>query len=503
MTPSAPRNAMLLVLLLAVLLAAGVLRLYDLGKLSLWEDELFSADIVLQRSLAPQAGVPWFEPVDIRGLRDGGHESFWTVKAADQSPPMFELAAKLVTAVAGPSEVGLRLTSVLAALAALAWLALRAWRARDGPLLPVYLTVLALSSFNGLMIFYAREARAYALGAALVTVLAVRFWERGMAGWRRAALPGWGEIALCVAACMDHYDALVVAGLMLLPCAWQALRRKDIAALARLAVVAVVVAAWLALSYGNVVRTAHGQMGWHQGSVSRAFGHLLVHQILGPWLVGLMALAGIGAIVAALWRQADGGGGDGQGLPRASIAMAMLLLVAAYVTWLIAKRTAIVNERHLIFVLPLLFVLVGSCLALAARRWRGVAWGFLALALAAQAPLARTALLIPKTEFRGATAFVLERLQSGDALLTTPMLNPAGFNYYLRQSDKRFERRYLLYKENAPELCLNLAGRQRIGFLGHGSGLPLEMAMKDACGDRYNIDFYQGYRVFAAVWTRK
>lgn len=504
LTPTAPRHpALIAALLLVLVLAASVLRLHQLGQLSLWEDELFSADIVLHRPLVPDAGVPWYQPVDIRALRDGGTESFWTVKAADQSPPLFELAAKLVTAVAGPSEVGLRLTSALAALAALAWLGWRAWRARASPLMPVYLTVLVLMAFNGLMIFYAREARAYALGAALLTPLAVRFWERSVTGWRQARPPGWGEIALCVAACMTHYNALALAGLMLLPCAWQALRRRDLAALLRLAAVAAAVIAWLALSYDNIVRTTGGQMGWHQGSVSRAFGAMLVHLVLGPWLSGLLALLGAATLLAAALHHRAGATTDTSGLGRASLAMAALVLVAAYVTLQIARRSGIVNERHLIFMLPLLFVLAGSCLALLTQRWRGALWVFLALATAAQVPLARAALAAPKTEYRGATAFVLERLQPGDALITTPMLNPAAFNYYLHQSDKRFERKSLLIKEQAPELCNQLAGHQRIGFIGHGSALPLAVAMKDICGERYDIDFYQRHNVFAAVWTRK
>jgi hypothetical protein len=500
----APRQAALLATLLCVLLlAASALRLHGLGQLSLWEDELFSADIVLQRPLVPDAGVPWYAPIDIRALSDGGTESFWTVKAADQSPPMFELAAKLVTAIAGTSEAALRLTSALAALAALAWLARRAWRARASPLMPVYLTVLVLTAFNGLMMFYAREARAYALGAALLTVLAVRFWERALAGWRQARLPGWGETALCVAACMTHYNALALVGLMLLPCAWQALRRRDLAALLRLAVVAACVIAWLALSYDNLVRTAAGQMGWHHGSVSRAFRALLVREVLGPWLIGLLALLGAVALWAAALGRPPGATGGAGGLGRASLGAGVLLVTAMYATLLIARRSGIVNERHLIFLLPVLFVLAGSCLALAAQRWRAATWVFLALASAAQVPLAHAALTAPKSEFRGAAAFVLARLQAGDALVTTPMLNPAAFNYYLQPSAHGLQRKVLLIKEQAPGLCTELAGHQRIGFYGHGSGLPLAVAMRDACGDRYDIDFYQRHMVFAGVWTRK
>ena len=499
-------TALLAVLLLALVLAASAMRLVNLGKQSLWEDELFSADLVLQRPLLPAAGVPWLEERNLHDLRPGGGDSFWTVKAADQSPPMFELAAKLMTTLFGPGEIALRLTSALAAMTVAFWLALRAWFARAGPLLPVYLTVLVLTAFNGLMIFYGREARAYGLGAALTTVLAVRFWERSLAGWRQATLPGWGEIALCVAACMTHYNALALVGLMLLPAAWQGLRRHDWYALARLAVVAGVVALWLALSFDNFVNSASGDMGWHLTVEREEVPTILltdfVKDAIGPWLavllLGLLLATGLGAAQRAIARN-----DMAAALWRATGSTALLLLVSTLVAIMVARSSMILNVRHLIFAMPVLFVLAGSCLALLAPRWPAVTWTFLLLAIAAQLPLAYEALKTPKSNFRAVTAHVTERLHDGDPLIVTPILNPDAYDYYVNRSGKHFRRELMSQDAQAQHFCELLAPYPRIGFLGHGSHLELAAAFKKACGERYNIDYIERYRAFGVVWTKK
>ena len=502
---SPSRYSLLLGLLLAILLAATALRLENLGTTSLWEDELFSADIVLQRPLVPQPGTPWLESKPLPALQDGGTESFWTVKAADQSPPMFELAAKAVTSLFGSGEASLRLTSALASLAALAWLAARAWRARAGPLMPVYLAVLVLVAFNGFMVFYAREARAYALGAALTLVLATRFWERSVTGWRQAPLPGWGEIALCVAACMTHYNALALVGLMLLPCAWEGWRRKDIAALARMAVVAAFVGGWLFMSYDSFTMAAQGDLGWMPKMSTRKTAEVLAAYFMregtGPWLAGLLVLLLTTTVLASLGKPTTSA--DGKQLVRGATAAGALSLAAFGLAVLVAHKAHILNARHLIFAMPVLFLLAGSCAALLALRWPAALWLFLVTAAATQIPLVQAALADPKSDYRGATAFVVERLQDGDALITTPLLNPSAYNYYLHRTTKRFDRKMLSVPEQGAQLCTELSNHERIGFLGHLAGFQAAVAMKKACGDRYTIDFYLRHKAFAAVWTRK
>ena len=98
---------------------------------------------------------------------------------------------------------------------------------------------------------------------------------------------------------------------------------------------------------------------------------------------------------------------------------------------------------------------------------------------------------------------MVERLQDGDALITTPLLNPSAYNYYLHRTGKRFERKMLSVPQQGAQLCTELSNHERIGFLGHLAGFQAAVAMKKACGDRYTIDFYLRHKAFAAVWPRK
>ena len=198
-------------LALALLLGAW-LRLSGLGQQSLWADELFSADLILNRALQPAPGQPWLRHVPFAELQPG--DTFWTVKGADQSPPLFELAAKLCVRLLGDGEAALRVASALPAVLALLWLAWGAWQRRAAAAGVAWAALLGLTASSWLLAAYAQEARAYSLGAALLLPLIVRFAQRAAGGWTHAAPPGWGEALLAAAACLTHYNAAAVVVLL-------------------------------------------------------------------------------------------------------------------------------------------------------------------------------------------------------------------------------------------------------------------------------------------------
>ena len=107
--------------------------------------------VVLNNPLLPPAGGDWFRSALFHQLQAG--DTFWTIKGADQSPPLFELVAKLFVAVFGDSEWALRLPSALAAATALGLLAWLAWRRRGQPDGMVCVTMLALMACCGLLVF--------------------------------------------------------------------------------------------------------------------------------------------------------------------------------------------------------------------------------------------------------------------------------------------------------------------------------------------------------------
>lgn len=79
--------------LLGLLVTVGVgLRFHDLDQRSLWADELFTLSIAQYHPILPEAGQFWFRRIQLLQIGDG--DTFWTAKAADQSPPLNELLQK-------------------------------------------------------------------------------------------------------------------------------------------------------------------------------------------------------------------------------------------------------------------------------------------------------------------------------------------------------------------------------------------------------------------------
>ena len=137
----------------AILLVAAALRVYGLGSVPLWTDELFTAAF-------PHIGLA----------------ALWTTGlVAEPTSPLYYSVIWVVERLAGESAFALRLPSVVGSLLGI-WLAGRLARElsdrpaaapRGAPLLAMLL--LAVAPIN---VFYAQEARAYALqGAALALAL--------------------------------------------------------------------------------------------------------------------------------------------------------------------------------------------------------------------------------------------------------------------------------------------------------------------------------------------
>lgn len=503
---------------LLLLLWAAWMYLPDLGRNSLWEDELFSADIVLQRPLWPQ-DQPWLQRVRLTQL--GLQESFWTVKAADQSPPLYELLNKLVTTLLGDGEAQLRLLSALAVLMLLGWLGLRVWRQARQPEGMAYLAMMGLLASSGFVHVYAQEARAYGLGMALSAVLWVLFWERWLHGWRSAPLPGWAETTLFAAAALTHYHATALAALLLGLYGLEGLRRRDGWALLRMACVLAVVLAWLALSYHSLWLTAQGQMGFVQkmpyGQALLAGLRTLHTQVLGPWAAAGMALCVV-LYGIALLRQAGAGAARPPLTPTqrrwAWASLAVLLTLLAYGALITAtmRQSQIVAPRHYVFLLPPLYLLLACALAdgqigrqQGRQPWLGALAPLMLVGLMGlQWPMLQHYRHIPKHDFRAAAQFALQHLQPGDAVYTGFMLNPAGYRYYLqRKADKPVRILPLYSTEDAQALCRQAPLPQRFAHLHMAYHPAVAQALQQACGAHFEVLRHERHNVSAGLWRQK
>lgn len=494
------RHSLFLAFVFVFALAGIVLRLRGLQDQSFWEDELFSAAIILQYPLWPEAGADFFRSVPFAHLMPG--DTFWTVKGADQSPPLFELTGKLFAMPLGDAEWVLRLPGALCAAGVLIWLARLAWQRRQQPIGGVYALMLALMSCSGLMVFYAHEARAYSLGVSLCTALTVFFLQRLDKGWQSAPLPGWGEVAVAVAACLTHYSAMVLCVLLLFPCGLQALRQRDWRAAARLCVAPVVALAWMALARAGFQAAQSGQIGWfaHMSYVQALIlvGQSLTGKALGWPLCAAMLLAL--ACGAAARPRTDGILHGRCMLALAGVALAYGL-IAAYMVF----KSRIENVRHLIFILPLLFALTGIAIARIShvgQYGKAVALAMTLVLTAASVWGLGTWRQIEKNDFRGAAHFVLERLRDGDLMLLGPLVNTRQeLAYYAGPRSGRHLQLEVI--SDAQAACQRMGDAARVGIFSPGVHEALLNEMAQTCGASYIIEKAPVRGALAQVWTRR
>lgn len=457
--------------LLAVLVAAFALRVYDLDAQSLWYDEAVTAQVV-QQGLAELAR--------------------WT--ADDIQPPLYYAITAGWVRLAGASEWALRFPSawfgVLAAALAFA-LAQRLFGA------PAGLMAALLAAVHPLWLYYSQEARMYTLltalgmaaGYAVLRLTAVGVTAQVAGRPRPSALerPGgtaspaqrrsWpgavgGErfwwwclfTAAAIALLYTHYFALfLLVGLALFFVLALAVGRPP--AWRRLLAEGVVVAAVILLAYlpwlPNAVRRFSQDASYWRGTLKldEALRHLAISFTTGEtaleaqatplaWIA--MALAAVGA-AALLWsalRPRTGATTRNGGRAAAlSVWFAVLYLVAPAAAILaLAYRTPKFNPRYLMMASPGLILLYAGALALPFRpRPAGAGRGAAALLprlVSAGVLLSLLAVYFyadrnwfadaafTKDDWRGAAAFVRAHLQPDEAVVLVSGHAYPAWRYY-------------------------------------------------------------------------
>jgi len=219
-----------------VLLAGALLRLLALGREGLWCDEAYTALLI----------------------RQPPGELIASLLGQDDAPPLFYLLQKLITSLLGDGEGALRLLPALSGIAGIGVLlasgerAARTWSA----------AIFATSAFA---VFYARQARSYAL--VMLLVLIVIQCARGLLSGRRG-----GGLGLAVAGtllCLTHHlGGLMVATSLVL---WPLFGRRTVGAGRWLAWHAVPLLTWGALLFlaGDQLAT-HARLNTWMGEFWRS-----------------------------------------------------------------------------------------------------------------------------------------------------------------------------------------------------------------------------------------
>lgn len=401
------RTRKMIRLLVWIYVVAGIgLRIYRPGAPSLWHDEAHSW---------------WISQLPL--------ELFWqTVLNLGVHPPAYFLGLRGLTALFGESEIALRLLSLAADTAALGTLV---WLGGEVGEDAGCLAAAWFWAFHPMAIFFALEARPYAL-AAVLSALSIAIFLRQR---RRPHPAGWIGASLVVATgLLTHYYFFLVAGLLILLALWDLreaprfFRRWTFASMLGF----LPLAGWLAWFLSSPAPSLG--IGWIQPPRVEDPPATLWNLVSGyggvfdipTTLFGLTAAGLTGWALASTWCE--------KGI-RPVRWFLVGLLVPLVAVWVLSFRRPVYLDRYFIVLAPVVAVLVaagGGALSrwrMAHRLW--VPGGLLALALGIWSGVqVHTADRYRREDWRGLVSYLEMEATAPAKIWLTDAESVVPFQYY-------------------------------------------------------------------------
>lgn len=482
-------------LMLSMILWGSVLRLNNLDQKSLWVDELFTLAIAQYQPLLPKDGQPLYRQIQVVDI--GNDDSFLTAKAAEQSPPLYDLLVKATLHLPVNMELSSRLPAALSSCLLLFWFAAFAWRHPDPRVRRVLRWATVLVALNPALVLYAQEGRAYGLGTSLVGMGGLLWALRWRHGWREWQPPSWLEIALFTLACYSHYNAALLVAMLLLADASMATIARSTTAWIRLLTLGALFSVWLALNAHAIFFTAQGGVAWSAQSLLDS-GEQVRRDMLAalhlPWLVVAFGLAL--CLMGIRLRQGKLNF-RGEAAVRLGVLASLVMLYLLLATGVVAKA-GMGHPRYYIFIIPFVSILMALLLSEFRERWQAAVALVLTVVLAG--PTSDLVGRQGSDDFRS-MSWAASRGSTDNTLFLYPWQpNRNYYRLYLQRflgHDPLANMVAVSFEAHAEEVCQRLIGRGHIVALGHESGRAVIDAVYAKCGKNWPMrdekDFHQTF----------
>lgn len=382
---------------LLLLVAAGfLLRVQHLEAQSLWYDEAISANLVLR----PPGVI-------------ASHA------AADIHPPLYYLALKGWTALAGRTELGLRSLSAFAGTLLLAVAGAVGLRLL-GP--SAALGAVLLAALSPFLVYYSQEARMY-MTATLLGALSVQLY---LGAPRRLGPRHLGLAAAAAAAAHSHYFAASVPLFL----GAHALQRRRWDLLASLASGGLLFVPWLVFARGSL--SAWPAISDPPGLV------FLLRDLSHVWLTGPHLRGGVpdwgavstaGLLLAVL------------ATPLSGSLLALYLWGPVGLLYLLSLDRPLYDPKFLLVAAPAFFLVLASPLArrggppALARATPPLGWLAVVLLAAGEAaalPRLQGDPALARDDYRGIARTIEDQARPGDAILLNAPTQVEALGYYYR-----------------------------------------------------------------------
>jgi len=414
-------------LLLVVLLAWGR-GIWALGGKSLWWDESLS----LQRARSPLVSVLTNKII----LTD----NVTSVETTDNHPPLYFLLLWAVVRVLGESEFALRLPSLAAAVLTVVLLYVTGKRLIDRR---AGLAAAALGALSPMYLWYAQEARMYTLLAFLSLLsfycfVRAFFHPSGLLDLRR----DWRWAVACIlaslAVVLTHYLGLLLVAFEVLALGLISLRQAKSRRTLALIVSALLLLSLPVLAYAWFTLPHGKQPGFYSIPLGDLLRDLLNSFSLGlsvnidHWYVLLIDFVFLLFLLAGfLWLVRPGAA---QKRKSAAWLLVGYLSVPVIAIFLLAFiQPAYMNSRHLIFITPPFYLLIGAGLT----RWRGKLQGLallggllMVVGMGYSTWNYLTAPEYNKDNHREWGAYLREHVRPGDVVVVDPPHIAELYRYY-------------------------------------------------------------------------
>ena len=276
-----------------VIFSGSILRFTNLDETGLWSDELFTVSAALNVG----AGGAWldFFPKVIQELNF--NDSFITWKAADNTPPLFELMLIIWAKCFGYSDFSLRsLPAFLGSISPFVFFYGLRKNIGDCPAL----LGAAMLAFSPSAIVYSQEVRSYTLSLFLCTIATVRIvnhvlqssFSKKSRGW---SLSVWPDVGVFVLMAYSHYTGLFMAALLAgIYVFFVAIPQRRYFDILKFLTVPLLIAPWLWLSRKAFIFSSSGGYAWREYYPSEIIS-LMIPGTLNFFLVDS------GAILLFIW----------------------------------------------------------------------------------------------------------------------------------------------------------------------------------------------------------
>jgi len=401
-------NSTRLVMFYILLMLCAIWKMMpSLNERGFWSDELFTASVIRYH---PLFDTQYERKTVVQIEMD---DSFLTVKAGEQHPPMYDLSLKAWASLFGDSEYSLRGFNVAIITLALLFILL-ACRSnlKNKNELSIICTALLLL-WLPVTQSYVTQARSYIFFMMLSTLCLLAFTKVKSAHgnenvWR------YTFYVLATVSFLTHYYLAVFIGFIYLSVAWDDIKRKRYY-LPAIPVPFVVL--WMYLSYHSLLFTANGGVAWSQLSYTQSLISILTI-MYGYFGWGIVTIVLSATYVFLKKKHTE-----------QYIVIAILLSIS--VLAFVCKKSGILHPRHFIFIIPWCIYLLFHALSnLTERKTVLVLMAFLISWISP--PANSQANVYEKEEYKEAAKFISDGHDvSKYKIFASWSPNQAYYKYYL------------------------------------------------------------------------